>query len=52
MRAKHHKLRPSKFHIKCETEKCPNFYNAQYAEINGLCKPCSRRKKWQKKIIT
>ena len=45
MKAKHHKLKPSEFHIKCETKKCTNYYNAGYRNANGLCKPCNMRKK-------
>lgn len=45
MRVKNHTLKPSEFHIKCETEKCTNFYNASYAKANGLCKPCNVKKR-------
>tara|TARA_R100000808_G_C2119483_1_gene131130 strand:+ start:97 stop:246 length:150 start_codon:yes stop_codon:yes gene_type:complete len=45
MRNKSHKLKPSEFHVKCETDKCPNYYNAQYSNANGYCKPCNVGKK-------
>ena len=45
MRANGHRLKPSEFHVKCETKKCPNYYNAGYTKANGLCKPCNVKKK-------
>lgn len=39
---------PSEFHVKCETIKCPNYYNIKYKNANGYCKPCSDRNKKKK----
>ena len=40
--------KPKDFHVKCSTLNCTNYYNAQYKEQNGKCKPCNVAEKKKK----
>ena len=35
--------KPKNVHAKCNTKKCPNYYNTTYKSSNGYCKPCNKK---------
>ena len=38
------------YHVKCESEKCINYYNTKYKDANGYCKPCNNKDKKKKEV--
>lgn len=45
MKIKHGTGKPKENHEECNNKECNNYYNINYSDSNGYCKPCNIRKK-------
>lgn len=48
MRLHHGIGKPKEHHFKCNTKGCPNYFNINYKDSNGYCKPCNTKRKRRK----
>ena len=44
MKSKHHTQKPKTNHAPCEKKGCDNYFNINYKQNNGKCKPCNKRR--------